>query len=502
MNAQTKAAQEQTSGFTIPSQLAEFPSAPRKGVLLTLEQEQSFGFTMLNYTLGQIEAIACDVEIVEAMISDIESAFTKSNKADKSVALVNVDGLWYRNGSVDDDSFAAIAQDQIMAIRRALSAFCAGNHAVRDLFYLNAISDLRGALTKLVPYDVILSKATTTFREHYSTINSACSDLVTFVSTEMLIPKPASNQVCSEFLLSNKLPAVCLSANRYVQSLMPTSVKREFREGIVTRQNRIAKLAMTTGVPVAELIKSWSAFNIVAKRIDRMAGTFAQMNAGLVEKTASQYHFANDFDQVRSAAYQGLTRAMSLYAPERGLKFSTYATNWIKQIILRDLIQQDIVRLPEGSHAMLTRARAVYADAPNASDEYVCKLANITARELKSLRPYLLGNSAMSMDSTGSDEEGSGLHTLIADENNDFAKTVEEDSTSEYMNKVLASALTEKEQFVLRHRMGLGHAKFMTNPELAEVLNTSPQNVNRIEKAAQVKLSNIPEIQAIWSDMH
>tara|TARA_R110002124_G_scaffold128157_10_gene288641 strand:+ start:14897 stop:16414 length:1518 start_codon:yes stop_codon:yes gene_type:complete len=501
MNTQHLLSHDDVAGFTIPSALADFPSVPRKGVLLTLEQEQSFGFRMLIHSLSLISALACDAEIVSNMIDDVEAAFAKGNKADKAVSLVQSGGVWFRSGSLPSDAFAAHAEKQIQEVRVALQSLQTVDYSGRDLFYVNAITELRGALGKLLPYDLILSKATNSFRNRYASLNSACRELITFVSDEMKISKPASHNVCSGFLISNKLPAICLAANRHFQSSMTTSAKRDFRSGVVERQNKIAELANMSDIPVSELLNSWSTFAIESLRMDRMAGTFAQMNSGLVEKTAAQYHFANDFDQVRSAAYQGLTRAMNLYAPERGLKFSTYASNWIKQIVLRDLIKQEMVRLPEGAHAMIMRVRAVYADAPNASDEYVCKTANVSNRDLKNFMPYIKGNSALSMDGTSKEDEGADLHTLIADQNNDFAKDIEDESTALYLDQILKGALTKNEHIVLRHRLELGDSNFMTNLELADMLEMSPQNVNRMEKSAQQKLACIPEISEIWAAM-
>lgn len=504
MNTQvaSKSQNLSTAGFSIPTKLADFPAVPRPGVLLTLEQEQAFGFTMLQMTLAQIRAMACDLEVVEAMLDEVEGAFTKGDKADKAVSLVCVDGLWVRCGSVPDAEFSREAKALLSKARTALAAVKRIGANERDLFYVSAITRLRQALSAIVPYDLILTKAGSAFKSKCSELNAACKSLVEYISNEMHISKPMARKVCEPYWLSNRLPAISVSANRYVQSLMPAKAKREFRLGIVERQQRIAKLALCSGVPVAELLACWSSFNINAQKMDRLAGTFAQMNTRLAEKIASQYRFASDFDQVRSAAYQGLARAIGLYAPEKGLKFSTYAVTWIKQTVLRDLIQQEIVRLPEGSHAMLTRVRAVYADMPNASDAYICTAASISMRELEGLRPYLLGTGALSMDSSlNSDGEESGLHVLIADENNDFVRDVEEESESAHITALIKSALLEREYAVLKHRMGLEGATPKTVVEVAAMVGTSPQNVSRIEKVAQAKLAGMPGLMEAWLDL-
>ena len=503
MKAHTDNAQSnQLAGFSIPTNLAEFPLTPRSGLRLSLEQEQAFGFSVLEITLHQIQAIACDTEVVAGLLSDMEAGFTKNNKAEKAVSLVKVDGLWFRQGSINDKDFSAYARARLGNVRASLAAMASLDGKDRDLFYMQALDGLRSALSELVPYDMLLTKAFNAFKERCMDLNAACRDLVKYVASEIHLSRPTVQDVCRQFWLSNKLPAICFGANRYIQSIMPAKAKREFRFGVLERQQRIANVALASGVPVIELLGSWSNFTTHHQRSDRLVGSFAMVNAGLAEKVSRDYNFASDYDQVRSAAYQGLTRAISLYAPEKGMKFSTYAVTWIKQTIIRDLIQQELVRLPEGSHKTLGRVRAVYADLPHASDEYVCKAANITAFELEGLRPFLQGNGAMSMDTLpNSDGEDSGLHSLLADENNDFVSQLEEESDLDYIVGLVREALTEREFIVLSHRSGLGGVKVIPVAELALLIDTSPQNISRMERKAQEKLADVAGLKNVWDMM-
>lgn len=489
-------------GFVIPTELADFPITPSTDIRLTREQEQTFGYTVMKLTLDQMQAFACDREVVSQMLGDVEAAFTKDNSAEKAVALVKVDGYWVRHGAVPSADFAHLARERIARIRKGLAAMSALDGQDRDLFYIDALDCLRTALAEVIPYDMILAKATKSFAERCSDLSSACRDLVMYVAKEMHISRPMVQRLCEQFWLSNKLPAICFGANRYVQSIMPANAKRDFRFGILERQQRIARVAMATGVPVIELLGSWSAFTKQHQRIDRLSGAFAKINTGLAEKVARDYGFATDFGEVRSAADQGLTRAISLYAPEKGMKFSTYAVTWIKQTIIRSLIQQDLIRLPEGSYKLLGRVRAVYGDFPNASDEYVCAAASVSAAELESLRPYLLGNGAMSLDGLMTpDGEEAGLHGLIADENNDFVSDLEEENEVAYVVGLIRAALSEQEFFVLSHRTGLGGVEVIQGTELARRLDISPQNISRMERKAQAKLVSIPELKAVWEQM-
>lgn len=486
-------------GFSIPTVLPEFPLVPRPKQLLTLEQEQSYGFQALNLTLAQIQAFACDTVLVGQLLDDIDAGFSKDNKAEKAVSLIQVDGSWVRHGAIPADDFASLARERIESCRASLDAMLRLNSKDRDLFYIGALESLRNGLAQIVPYDMILAKATNAFRQRCGDLSAACRELVAFVADEMHLSRPKVQRLCEQFWLSNKLPAICYGANRYVQSIMPAKAKRDFRFAVLERQQRIANVALETGVPIVELLASWSTFQKCHQRLDRLSSAFASFNIRLADKVAYAHANASDLDDVRSAAYQGLTRAISLYAPEKGLKFSTYAVSWIKQTIVRSLIQQQLIRLPEGSYRTLARIRAVYADVPGASDEYVCQAVGISMFELEGVRPFLQGTGAASLDSLGSLEDADGdLHEFVADTNSDFVAAVEEESEASYIERLLREALSEQEFSVIARRMGLCGFDAVSTAKLAVLLDTPRYDVHCVEQRAMAKLTSIPALRDAW----
>lgn len=486
--------------FSIPAELSDFPHQADTSRLLTMEEEQAFGFNMLNLTLQQMARLACDPLTVLQMLDEIDAAFTGSGKAEKAISLVLTEQGWIRGGMVESDVFAAYARDRIKQARMAAGGVegfstCQPN----DLFYSSAVANLRNALISFIPYDAHVSNAMARFKAKCKAVGSPCKDLALYVSSFLGLDRQQSKAVCQDGWLSTKLGGQAL----FLASKTGKSIavdKQAFQKGVAIHQEAIRHAAGTAGVSVAGIMECSTAFTATIHHMDRMAGTFARMNARLAEKIASGYRFAPDYEQVRSAAFQGLARAITLYAPERGLKFSTYATTWIKQLIIRDLIQQDLVRLPEGHHPMLMRVRAVYEDLPNASDEYVCSAAGVTKRDLAGLKPYLTGNGAVSLDGlVGDDGDEFSLYNLVADENNDFAGAVEEESTASRVDEILKAALTEREYLIVRGRLGLGGTEIVSVEELSSSLGTSTQNVYRLEKAALQKLAAIPELAELYT---
>ena len=172
-------------GFVVPTALADFPSAPKKGLLLTLEQEQSFGYRMLNHNLQMLHAIACDLDVVTSMLDEIEGSFSSTNKTDKSVTLIELDGRWVRSGHLGERAFYDLARTRIQAIRSELSSHQEAKHSVRDMFYCDGIGRLRSELCKLIPYDLILSKAFAAFRNRTQPLTSAMRAMANFISIEL-----------------------------------------------------------------------------------------------------------------------------------------------------------------------------------------------------------------------------------------------------------------------------------------------------------------------------
>jgi len=121
---------------------------------------------------------------------------------------------------------------------------------------------------------------------------------------------------------------------------------------------------------------------------------------------------------------------------------------------------------------------------------------------LEGLRPFLMGNGAMSLDTLpNADGEEGSMHGLIADENNDFVAQLADERDEAFLVRLISEALEERELYVLNHRTGLGGAKVKPVGELAQELGMSPQNISRMEKAVQKKLADVPGLKEIWELM-
>ncbi|WQN30456.1 hypothetical protein ULE26_24155 (plasmid) [Stutzerimonas stutzeri] len=63
---------------------------------------------------------------------------------------------------------------------------------------------------------------------------------------------------------------------------------------------------------------------------------------------------------------------------------------WIRQTILRDLTQQELIRLPEGSHGALSKLTAALKEQPNASKKHLSKVCGLSMDDVENLLYFVV----------------------------------------------------------------------------------------------------------------
>lgn len=481
-------------GFRLPAELPPIPTLAGPKALLSGAEEQALGYRIIQGQLDLVGALAVDTGIIEGMVNDMWKALGEKDNVEKSVALVFHQGVWLRSGMIPKREFAALARKKLNSIRSLIAELRAlSKQGLEETLFTAAVRDeLRARLGQILPYDYILNRAADQFRVKCKGLSAQCRDLVKFIADEVRISRAqVEGIVCGNWTSPKLIPAL-LASGGYELKLYPPAEMKRLRLGITTRQHQILQAASAGEAPAGELLASWAVFMRFGREIEACVETFVKANIRLVERHVYQYRFS-DLEVVRSAANMGLVRAVYRFAPEMGFKFSTIAVTWIRVSILRDLNEQEMIRLPEGAHQSLQKLKASLQANPNASPEALEEATGLSAADVENLM-YLVGvGKPVSLDSTyqeAGSAEVDGMHEMIADPNITFENEVVEENTSRFVGGVLKGLLDDRETLVATHRFGLGGVEEKTLGDLAEMMGLSKERVRQIQCQVLEKIRN------------
>ena len=181
----------------------------------------------------------------------------------------------------------------------------------------------------------------------------------------------------------------------------------------------------------------------------------------------------------------GLIKAAEKFDCDRGFRFSTYATWWIRQAITRAIADQArTIRIPVHMVETINRMRQatnqlVYQNGHEPTPEELAKAMDMSVERVREIQR--MAQEPASLESPVGEEEDSSLGDFVADENAEApGKAADRAMVAQQINLALKS-LTPREEKVIRLRFGLDDGRPRTLEEVGRDFGVTRERVRQIE---------------------
>ncbi len=242
-------------------------------------------------------------------------------------------------------------------------------------------------------------------------------------------------------------------------------------------------------------IEEYEALHDIVDKADDAKDRLVNANLRLVVSIAKRYLSRGlQFLDLIQEGNMGLIKAVDKFDYNKGFKFSTYATWWIRQAITRAVADQArTIRIPvhmvETINKLVRVQRQLVQElSREPSPEEVAERMEISVEKVQQIQR--IAQEPISLESPVGEEEDSSLGDFVSDPHAlDPYEYTAKMKLREELDAVLAT-LTEREERVLRLRFGLIDGRQRTLEEVGHEFNVTRERIRQIEAKALRKLKH------------
>ena len=283
-----------------------------------------------------------------------------------------------------------------------------------------------------------------------------------------------------------------LTTGQYLDDVSDDSVRLYLRE--------IGKIPLLSAEEEMDLARRIIEGDKKAK--DKMA----EANMRLVVSIAKRYSGRGlDFLDLIQEGNTGLLRAVEKFDPDKGFKFSTYATWWIRQAITRAIADQArTIRIPvhmvETINKLLRTQRRMTQELNR--EPTIDELAKELDMEPEKIEYVIKIKQDISSLDAGVGRDGEDDDSVLQDFIVDEDTVSPEDSASNQLLKDqvqdILSSLSDREQKIVRMRFGLDNGKNHTLEEVGQEFAVTRERIRQIEAKALAKLRKHKDAKKLY----